>query len=137
MKQNYSKNEILTILKLERERTYNNYITKNKNSNAFKEFNDMDDVIELVEKSKLNYFYNVDEVNRAKTKRNFTMINVGDLMAALFFGIVDHKRTYQGYDIKYLSRKNRTTPFTKKSIVFNKGHFYEYSARGERLGLLW
>lgn len=126
----YTKNEILTILNLESERVYNNYKTT-KNSNAKKEFDDVSDIIDLVEKSKLNYFENIREVNRIKTPRNFEMINVGDLLAALFFGIADHNRLYKGYDLKYLSRKGKTTKYKTKTILFTRGDFFEVLEDGE------
>lgn len=120
----YTKTEILTVLSLERERVYNNY-QATKNSNAKKEFDDISDIIELVAKSKLSHFQNIREVNRIKTPRDFEMINVGDLLAALFFGIANHNLLYKGYDIKYLSRKGKTTKYKTQTIVFTRGDFFE------------
>lgn len=131
----YTKQEILVILNLESERVYSNYKVT-KNSNAKKEFDDMQDLINLVQKSKLNYYQNIREVNRIETPRDFEMVNVGDLLVALFLGTADHSIIYKGYDIKYLSRKNKTTKYKRPTIVFSRGVFYEYNAGGYMMGVL-
>ena len=131
----YTKQEILVILNLESERVYSNY-QATRNSNAKKEFDDMQDLINLVQKSKLNYYQNIREVNRIETPRDFEMVNVGDLLVALFLGTADHSIIYKGYDIKYLSRKNKTTKYKRPTIVFSRGVFYEYNAGGYMMGVL-
>ena len=131
----YTKQEILMILNLESERVYSNY-QATRNSNAKKEFDDMQDLINLVQKSKLNYYQNIREVNRIETPRDFEMVNVGDLLVALFLGTADHSIIYKGYDIKYLSRKNKTTKYKRPTIVFSRGVFYEYNAGGYMMGVL-
>ena len=131
----YTKQEILMILNLESERVYSNY-QATRNSNAKKEFDDMQDLINLVQKSKLSYYQNIREVNRIETPRDFEMVNVGDLLVALFLGTADHSIIYKGYDIKYLSRKNKTTKYKRPTIVFSRGVFYEYNAGGYMMGVL-
>ena len=96
----YTKQEILMILNLESERVYSNY-QATRNSNAKKEFDDMQDLINLVQKSKLSYYQNIREVNRIETPRDFEMVNVGDLLVALFLGTADHSIIYKGYIVIY------------------------------------
>ena len=133
---NYTKNEVLAILSVERERVAVNYYAT-KNSNFKKEMDDLNDIISLLSRSRMQVFYNIREVNRIiNNDREIPMINVGDLIQACFLGIADHSQDYNGYDIKYLSRKGKTTKYKKPTIVFSRGKFYEYNAGGYCMGVL-